>query len=179
MASYITQPDADTLAATLPGLASYKAATIALKAAALLQASDDIDQAMRYQGCKYGPIVGAVQDREFPRVTDSAALTQNGFPSPQSWPNLAAMGNNWVWDWNATTNTAMVPAKVQLACLYQADSILKGDREDRLQATADGLTQQGVGTMSEQYQPGGVASTLCLRAQKIMENYRLRSGRIL
>jgi hypothetical protein len=183
MAAYLTSTDADTLAATLPGLSAYKAVTgsnaAAVKTAALLQASDDIDQAIKYQGCEYGPLIGQDQPREFPRATDPASLATMGFPSPDPLPSLGFALANKIWDWDATTSTAVVPAKVQLACLHQADSILKGDRDGRLQSLADGMTQQGIGTMSEQYQNGSDASVLCMRAKMIMDNYRLRSGRML
>ncbi len=181
--AYLQVAEANAIAATLPGLIAWGAATSEQQAAALLQASIEIDSAMRYQGCKYALIVGTAQEREFPRVTNPVSLTQNGFPSPSAWPNVASLGNNWVWDWDATANAAVVPLAVKRACLHQANSILAGDREERLNAIHDGVTSQGADGLQEAYAQGGTGrpatNPLCRRADAIMQRYRLRSGALL
>jgi len=88
-----------------------------------------------------------------------------------------------VWDWDDTTKTAIVPRNVKLACLHQADSILAGDREARLDAQRDGLIQQSVGGLSEQYAPGNARNlaeqTICRQAMNLLQPYVLKQGVIL
>src|SRR5207253_10453664 len=61
--SYLTAAEGDELAATMFGLAAYKAETT-YKQAALEQATARIDAAYRYQGRRYDP----AQALEFPRI---------------------------------------------------------------------------------------------------------------
>jgi hypothetical protein len=173
------------------GLTRIAGATDAQVKAALMLACIDLDSAMRYQGAKYdldGAITGVPQEREFPRWRDGVPSWNNGVASTN--PYLAAPPyGTWptlVWDWDPTTNTAVVPDQVKLAECLQAESILAGDREERLQAIADGVVSQQVGSLAESYAGGRngaaaatEASPLCERAKRIMQKYRLRSGRLL
>jgi hypothetical protein len=175
--SYLSVSDADALAATLTGLASYTAASSGAKLNALAEASGRIDTAMRYQGRKYDP----AQVLEFPRVPYESSLigrqTWPPYPDSRAVPDV-------VWDWDSTANAAVVPARVKRACLIEADSILAGTRDDRLDAQHDGLASQSVGPHAESYRPpasggvGGAASSLCRRAYELMQPYRLVSGQL-
>ncbi|QOV87409.1 DnaT-like ssDNA-binding protein [Humisphaera borealis] len=161
-AAYLSLADADTLADALPELAAYKAVTDDEKSAALLQATIDIDSAMSYQGRRYD----ADQPREFPRSFDS---------DPAVTPSR-------VWDWDDDTQSAVVPASVKRAALYQADAILAGDRELRLSAQHDGVVYEQTGALAESYKSTsgpGVRSGLCRRAWIVLRRYRLQSGRLL
>jgi hypothetical protein len=175
--AYQTVAAAEVLAAGLPGMTAWKnlggdAQATVKKAAALLLASFDIDS-IRLQGRKYD----SAQIREFPRIDGSLLPTTN---YPLSTHGLEARAT--VWDFDPSTNTAVVPHQVKMAVLFQADSILAGDRDSRLQAIADGLASQSVGSLSESYQAAVVAggvNPLCERAARLMGKYRLRSGALL
>src|SRR3954463_6416141 len=104
---YIDVPEADDLADVLPGLAAYRAADDAEKAAALDEATKDVDSAMRYQGRK----LDASQLLEFPRLIDEPLLATSSAPSTAVDPTL-------VWDWDDDTDTAVVPEDVRRATLY-------------------------------------------------------------
>ena len=160
--AYLDLTDADDLADSLPELAAYKAATDDQRSAALLQATIDVDSAMPYQGRKYD----IDQHREFPRAFDS-----DGTAVPSR-----------VWDWDDDTQSAIVPAGVKRATLYQADAILSGEREPRLSAQHDGVVYEQTGALAESYKstPGsGVPTGLCRRAWVILRRYRLQGGRLL
>ena len=163
MTSYLTYAAADAIAATIPALVAYAAATNANKALALIQASLDVDLAMRYQGRKYLD----TQEHQFPRI--------HGDPAVQSsYPYDLPAGGSEIWDWDSATSTAIVPAYVNLAVLYQADSIIEGAREKRLKDLHDKITSQSADGLSETF--SGNASRLCRRAYEIMREYKLRSG---
>lgn len=171
---------ANLLANARAGLASWKAANAADQAAAAQVASERID-ALRWQGRKYD----LSQALAFPRV----AYETSG--SVVTWGTGLLVGNEFpqsgtvIWDWDATNLVAFVPQRVLLACLYEADSILSSTsaaREERLQAIADGINEQGVGRTRESYfdplRPNAMGLySLCLRANELMAPYRLRSGR--
>jgi len=157
--TYLSLDEAAILAAQLPGLAAYLAANSGQQLAALRQASSDFDLAYPYQGAKYDPD----QEMEFPRID-----------------------GDHIRDWDSTANAAIVPAAVKRAVLHQADSILDGGRENRLEGQHDGLASQQVGSMSESYTAGttpagggNAAGALCRRADMIAQRYRLRTGRML
>jgi hypothetical protein len=154
----------------LLGLSSLVAATAALRQPAVDLASIDVDNAGPFQGRKYalgnqgssGTDEAAYQEREFPRVP------YGGF----------------YWDWSDEKDAAVVPDMVLIATLLQADNIVAGQRDQRLQAIADGLASQSVGSLSESYRDvpaamGQEAQRLCARAAEIMARYRLRTGRML
>jgi hypothetical protein len=177
-AAYLDVTGGDALASTFPAatLASYTAASSASKAAALLLASIDIDS-MRYQGRKYDPdgtVTGTVQEREFPRISADHGRYAAGYEAT----GIGTYGQ--VWDWDTETSTAVVPDQVKLACLYQADSILKGDRDERLAAIHDGVAGQATGSQNESYRADArEARALCRRAWALMEKYRLEGGQLL
>jgi hypothetical protein len=163
--SYLEVSEADDLAATLPGLAAYAAASDPEKAAALNEATADIDAAMPYQGRKFDP----AQVREFPRQSDEPA-------------GSAGTDLSLIWDWDATAGEAIVPADVRRATLYQADSILAGVRRPRVEAQHDGVVYELTGGLAESYKatPGaGVRTGLCHTAWRLMRRFHLRSGRLL
>ena len=167
MTSYLTYAAADAIAATIPALVAYAAATNANKAMALMQASLDVDLAMRYQGRKYLD----TQEHQFPRIHGDPASQ-----SPWSGCGLPAGGAE-IWDWDPVTNTAIVPPHVNLAVLYQADSIIEGAREARLKDQHDKVASQSADGLAESY--SGNASRLCRRAYEIMREYKLRSGSMI
>lgn len=158
------------------GLTKVVAASDAVLQAAMELAAIDIDSAMRYQGRKWD----LAQEREFPRWKEGVgnqlcAAPYGAFgqliPDP-----LYSTG---VWDWDAGTDTAIVPAAVKMAECLQAESILAADRSERLQAIADGVASQGVGSLNESYRADARPQALCARAAAMMSKYRIRSGAIL
>jgi len=166
MTSYLTYAAADAIAATVLDVTAYTAASSGDKTKALLMASLDVDRAMKYQGRKYLN----TQEHQFPRV--------HGDPAVQSsYPYDLPAGGSEIWDWDSATSTAIVPAYVNLAVLYQADSIIEGAREKRLKDLHDKITSQSADGMSETF--SGNASRLCRRAYEIMREYKLRSGSMI
>jgi hypothetical protein len=160
---YVDVAEADELAAALPELAAYRAASGEAKAAALDQATLDVDAAMPYQGRKLDPD----QPREFPRAFGDRG---RGLPDPP-----------FVWDWDPAARVAVVRDAVRRATLYQADAILAGHREARLSAQHDGVVYELTGALAESYKatPGaGVWTGLCRRAWVLVRKYRLQGGRL-
>ena len=173
--SYLDVAEADELALTFPGLGAWAAATEVAKAAALNQASSDVDGAMPYQGRTFDE----VQSRQFPRVAYESASVAAGDRAVAS-PG-AAVGRV-VWDWDFATNHAVVPLDVKLAVVHQADAILAGDREPRIAAQHDGVVYDLTGSIAESYKQTegpGVATGLCRAAWVLMRKYRIRSGQVL
>ena len=174
--SYLEVGEADELAGTVPGLTAWSGAAPGAQAAALNQASSDVDAAMPYAGRPYDP----TQARQFPRVAEDP---------PSSYPVgpfIAAAGagvvTGVVWDWDPGANAPVVPRDVKLAVLYQADSIVAGAREPRLSAQHDGVVYQLTGTLAESYKrvpKPGVTTGLCRRAWMLVRQFRLRGGRLL
>jgi hypothetical protein len=168
---------ADAIAATLPSalVASYLAATAADKASALEQASLDIDDGMRFQGRKYDP----TQLQEFPRI----AYESNARVRPQGIVPyvLPPSPTDTVWDWNATTQTPVVPPRVLQAVIYQADWILNGTGEERASEQHAGVTSQQVAGAMEAYdlKHRGADSSLGRRAWNLLRKYELRTGRMV
>jgi hypothetical protein len=162
--AYLTTTQADALAATLPTLTAWAAASSASKEKAIERASLEIDHAMPYQGRRYDP----AQPNEFPRVPYDEA----GGGDPRA----------GAWDWDPTSNAAVVPGDVLLAVLMQADTILAGDREARLNAQHDGVVYDQTGSVAESYkltQGAGVTTGLCRPAFVLLRKYRRKSGKLL
>jgi hypothetical protein len=167
--AYLDLTEANDLAAALPELAAWSAASDDDKTLALNQASLDVDSAMPYQGRPYD----FFQSRQFPRVADDNGAGEPYFPAP---------ADAVVWDWDATTNQAVVPVDVKRSVLYQADANLSGLREPRLAAQHDGVVYELTGTLAESYKQStgpGVATGLCRRAWLLVRQYQLRSGRMV
>ena len=169
--TYVTLSDANVLAGELPGLASWAAANDADKVKALKQATKDIDSGLRYQGRRY-ELDPSLQRLEFPRIP---------YPQTSGYDLLSGevvqVGDE-VWDWDEDNDVAVVPEDVKVACLQQADSILKGKRAKRLAAQHDGVASQGVGSLSESY-TGRAPQKLCFEAYELLKKYELRSGQLL
>src|SRR5688572_2126860 len=169
--SYLEVAEAEELAATFPGLPAWTAAAPAARAAALNQASADIDAAMPYQGRP----LEEEQPRQFPRVAyESASL-------PRAEASGGAVGRV-VWDWDFATNQAVIPLDVKLAVLHQAEAILAGTREPRISLQHDGVVYDQTGSLAESYKQTtgpGAATGLCRRSWVLMRQYRLRGGRLL
>lgn len=198
--SYQSVDEAEALAATLPastpGLAAYQAWDATAKAALAVLATVDVDNAMPYQGRRLDP----AQSLEFPRLAYTAGPRPWTGPVPPL-PGAVAYGGgtqgpaagarggggmdvldpdaDQVWDWDDTNKVGVVPPAVKLAHLLQMCDLAAGDRQERLQAIADGLASQAVGSLSETYRPDAVPAALCARAHAIMRRYRLRQGRML
>jgi hypothetical protein len=83
-----------------------------------------------------------------------------------------------VWDIDAAGNV-VVPMNVKLATMHQAESLLVGNRSERLQAIADGLASQGVGTLQESYFQGAEPAAIVEPAMRLLARYRLRTGELL
>ena len=172
--TYLTTAAADDLAATVPTLAAWSAATSPNKARGLERASLDVDNAMPYQGRKYD----ADQVNQFPRVPyddDLARAAGVGLDGAGTSPPA-------VWDWDASLNEAVVPEDVRLAVVLQADAILAGEREPRLAAQHDGVVYDLTGSIAESYkytQGPGVSTGLCRAAWVLLRRYRLKSGKVL
>jgi hypothetical protein len=170
--TYLEVAEAEELAATFPGLGAWTAATAPARAAALNQASADIDSAMPYQG---RPLEDQ-QARQFPRVAyESTSL-------PRDAASGGAAGGRVVWDWDFAANQAAIPLDVKLAVLHQAEAILAGTREPRIALQHDGVVYDQTGSLAESYKQTtgpGVATGLCRRSWVLMRQYRLRGGRLL
>jgi hypothetical protein len=153
--AYLSVAEADTLAATLPALAQWPAASSGDKAKALQLATIEIDVAMPYQGERYD----TAQLLEFPR-RDGARII----------------------DWDSEANQAVVPPNVKLATLLQAEEVLTSGRLDRLSKVHQGIVYDQTAGMAESFKGGGEAglrTMLSIRAYQIMRRYALRSGRLL
>jgi hypothetical protein len=168
-APYLTSIEADALAATLPTMTAWTAASSGNKTKALLRASLDVDNAMPWQGRKYA----SDQSNQFPRVP---------YDDPPGTPGFDHDPRASVWDWDADANEPVVPEDVLLAVLLQADTILAGDREPRLAAQHDGVVYDQTGSVAESYKQTegpGVTTGLCRASWVLLRKYRLKSGRLL
>ena len=166
---YLTDTEADALAATLPALEAWPTATSGAKTKALQLASSNVDNAMPYQGRKYA----SDQVNQFPRVP---------YDEPPGTRAFDGDPRGSVWDWDADANEPAVPDDVLLAVLVQADTILVGDREPRLGAQHDGVVYNQAGSVAESYKQTegpGVTTGLCRAAWVLLRKYRLKGGRIL
>jgi hypothetical protein len=165
---YLTESEADDIAATLPATSAWLAASSDAKVAALLRASIDVDNAMPYQGRKYA----SDQSNEFPRVPYDEPPGSAGFDRD---PRAS------VWHWDAETNIPVVPEDVLSAVLLQAVSIISGNREARLTAQHDGVVYDQTGSVAESYKQTdgpGVTTGLCRGAWILLRKYRLKSGKL-
>jgi hypothetical protein len=169
MTPYLTTSEADALAATIPALAAWSAATSDEQSRALARATIDVDNAMPYQGRRYA----GDQERQFPRVP---------YDDPPGTPGFGREPRSGVWDWDEGANAAVVPEDVRLAVLLQADAILAGEREPRLAAQHDGVVYDQTGSLAESYKQTngpGVTTGLCRAAWVLLRKYRVKSGRVL
>lgn len=182
LSRYCTLDEATTIAASLVTIPAWLAANSLQQFAALAQATQDIDQAIRYQGRRYAPEPDQVL--EFPRVAyeHGGAFSANAFPF-DSTACLSSSGDT-IWDWDSVDKVAVVPQRVKIACVLQADCVLDGTRMRALDQIGLGLKSQTTGGMSESYGDitaagGPVGSALCRRAYQIMQAYQLCSGKLL
>lgn len=168
--------EADELGDTVAGLASYRAATSAVRAQALQSAADAID-AQPFQGRRYD--LTSAQTREFPRVARGSV---NIWPQLGTY-NAAYMSGSEIWEWDSTNNVAIVPSKVKLANLYEADSIINGDRDRAIAAASRGITSESIGSASRSYvdwlKAAAIAEKLSPKADRYLRKYRLVSGELL
>lgn len=167
--------DADNLANLMLHIPAYKAGSTDDRTAALAQASDEIDRGNRWQGRKYDP----TQPHEFPRVPYPQFAVDNYWCYPGQVDLVGEYGIE-IWDWDSTNNVAVVPQFVLKATIIQADSILLGARQDRLDAQFDGVKDQMTGPLRETY--GGIGhgdQPLCRQAYQLMQRYLLQTGRLL
>lgn len=171
--SYQTLAEADALAGEMPpaAVAAYVAGSNGARDAWLKQATADID-AQKWQGSKYD----RNQVLEFPRVSD--AMSWSRYPGTY-FPSYQSVGAE-IWDVD-TSGVAIVPLKVKLAQIHQANSIAAG-RGDSLNAQHDGLSAQAAGPISESYvgtSAGSAAPKLCNEAWELLKRYQLVSGQML
>lgn len=149
--------DAAVIAAALTAVPSWTSSTDPEKTAALAEATLHVCGAMRYQGRKYD----ADQELEFPRIDGCTVI-----------------------DLDADGETAIVPQRVKIATVKQAQAIRSGEIAARKDRIAKGLTSVTTGPFSETYAApasGGAGSTAQLltpEAMQLLEKYRLRSGGI-
>lgn len=155
MASYLTVAEADALAATLqPPVSTFALATTDAKTGALAEATRRIDAAYRYQGQRYM----WEQELEFPRSFNGRLI-----------------------DRDPSTGFAVVPEAVKLACIRQADSILRADEERIKAEDRIGLTAQSSEGLSESYATPltPAQAMLCAYSRSLLEKYQARTGRLL
>ena len=170
--AYLDVEQADALAETSSGLVSWSGATAPAKAAALIRASDDVDHAAVYQGRRYRS--RSVQSREFPRLAFEEPLIGTRDPAL---PATAIL-----WDYDEAVQDVVVPADVKLATLLQADAILTGARDARLDLQHDGVVYDQDGSDAESYRRNtgaGLPTGLCRRAWLLIRHYRIKTGRLL
>jgi len=172
-AAYLTPEEAAAFALRVADTAAWEAAEGALRQAALVQASDEIDTCT-FLGMRYD----TAQDREFPRVyaEDLGASPPGPYIYPPGYrPDLIA---GEIWDL-ADDGTAVVPERVKFAAFLQAISILRDPaRAERLRAQRDGVTAQSAGQLSETYS-GALVRIICMEAEAQLRPYMARSGRIV
>lgn len=182
---YLTLAEALALATSLLGVTAWTAAGAVAQNAALAAATFDLDNAQHYQGRKYD----LAQVLEFPRV---AYESGRGIGPGFGWPTGAGTSGSGcglvgavVWDWDSVNNVAIVPQRVKVACLYQANSRLDGKRAAALDKLFRGLKGEATGSLSESFDLAtvlaatGGAIDLCRDAVAMMRPYILRQGRIL
>jgi hypothetical protein len=176
--AYLTVEEAEAIALTIPAslLTSWASANEPQKAAAILAASDDLDHATPWQGRKYD--LSGVQVREFPRYVGSVWVGGRTYEYFVPAADETIGINAGIWDWDSETDAAVVPNAVLKAVVYQANSILAGNREERMAARHDGITDQSVGPMSESYGEGEV-NALCSRAWQLVKKYEAKTGELL
>lgn len=180
---YLTVDEAVAMAGSMPGVASFLAANSSQQSMALAMATQDLDNAQRYQGRKWD----LVQVLQFPRVAYEASGRQPFYGSGVVGPiaDNALPGADVVWDYDAVNKVAVVPQQVKLACVYQANSRLDPKRIAILDRIYSGLTSRQIGTGAEAYDvkamllASGGTLDLCRDAALLMRNYQLRQGRIL
>jgi hypothetical protein len=178
--AYLDAAGTRSLVAGLPtsvagGLAALSDAELTALA---YQASADVDNAMRYQGRKVDP----TQVMEFPRVAYSSTPGVNQFGMPLAGPaSLPLVADSVVWDWDETTQAAVVPAAVKLAVIHQMVWILTPGNAERWAAIRSGLASQGIGSGNESYAADAAqrVTGLAPRAEQVMRRYRLATGRLL
>jgi hypothetical protein len=179
--AYLSSSAALALAATLPPamlVAFLASANAAYLDGALLLASDRIDS-LRYQGRKADP----AQAREFPRLARESGSNLNlvGVDYATIIAPFTTRTVAEIWDWDAANQVAIVPPKVLMACLFEANSILDGQRDQLINAQRDGLARQDVGGMEEIYREGATKEwgmKLCAVARDYLFEYRMKSGQI-
>lgn len=157
--AYISLAEADDYALRIVDTSVWSAATEAQKGAALVQATDDLDN-VAWQGRKYD----STQDRAFPRIHGEL-------------PADGGLTSGSTWDWDEDANEAVVPDNVKQACFHQAVSIIEGARADRLNDQHDGVGSHAAGGMSESYI--GKAPALCRKAHRLVRRYYRRTARIV
>jgi len=159
--SYITVDEADAYAAGELDSAVWDALTDGQKAAALRQATAEID-AVAWQGDRCDPD----QDRAFPRYAGVL-------------PGDNGRRARFAWDFDEDASEAVVPEAVKEATYHQAVSIAAGGaRRARLADRHDGVAGQSAGGVSETYGPGPMRA-LCRRAHLLLGRYVRRTGRIV
>lgn len=179
-ASYLSLAEGDALAAAYPGLAKYVAAGSDVREAAMLLASSDVDVSSRWQGRKYDPL----QVREFPRLAYADGCADRLHVSTPAWIGVIGCGGV-VWDWDATTQMAIVPGDVKLAVLYQANAIIDGKLAAAKEEQAIGIASKAAGSVSVSFRdPAALAAVggldgLCDRASRLMKRFVLRTGQLL
>jgi len=163
--AYITVTEAtDEYAVRVADAAAWAAASAAQQAAALLQASDEIDT-LRFAGEPYD----ADQDRAFPRIV---------YDPPSQWPEGKATRSYTVWDLD-DDDEAIVPLAVEFAVFLQALSLLaEPSRRERLRDRHQGITVQSAAGFFETYQQGKAVSPVCFEALQQLRPYLLKSGRM-
>lgn len=174
--TYLTVAAADELAAQV-SVPLYSAASEQDKLAALILATARIDS-IRWQGAKYD----VEQPLQFPRIVDGPAV-RIGNAAGYGVYGYPTFGPGTVWDWDSATNQPIVPQVVKLACLYEANDILDGRRDEVRKAIDAGITGESAGGMSTQYRAAfaGQASpdALCTEAAGLLRRFKLKTGRLL
>jgi hypothetical protein len=182
MPSYFTSStDSDAIAATLPAalLPFYNAADSDAKTTALELASWHVDQAYRWQGRKYADynLSDAPQPLEFPRVAYESDR-QGVHNRVGAYDINASWIPDMIWDWDEVNMVPVVPEHILRAVVFEADSILGGRRTNRQDAIHDGVAAQSIGGASESYRDGE-APALCREADRLVQKYRLKQGKLL
>ena len=146
--AYVTTPEATTwLTAHLVSITAWTAAIAAQKAAALLEASDNIDS-LPLKGCKYADDIS--QARAFPRYPDRAGQ---------------AIGSDET-NFQSETDYSEVPQEVKDACCLEALELLKQGASGRR-----GMREQGVksysiaGKLSETFEDAAIPRLLSRKAR--------------
>lgn len=189
--AYVSMVEADDLLARVADITAWTAATEQRRAAALMQASDEIDS-QKYDGYKYLYF----QVREFPRVNIADACDWNNFVREMTQgkdgsalaiflPDYGhrfgyGFGGNIVWEIDRQSGAVIIPPRVKMATLHQALTLLRDpQRINRLRDQADNVASQSAAGFSESYDTSKKVNLLCFEARELLRPYFFKTGTVI
>ncbi len=170
--AYITIDQANEFSARVANIAAWSTASSDQQAAALIQASDEIDTC-QFDGIPYGDwrsLRPGTQQRAFPRIV---------LDDPANWPAGKLQESAIIYDLSPNTGEVIIPIRVRFATFLQALEILAyPNRKDRLRDRDQGVVSQSAAKISENYDAGKPVKLICMEAQAQLIMYLRKGGRI-